>query len=161
MIAGFLAHGTMASTLARVAAGPSRVTKTKGNRFMTTGTERICTTCGSQFVVPAPEAKFRLDRGLEAPAQCPSCRGASRASRNIDLLALYERADSLSLNNGGSTNGRSSGEGRSRAPRRGGVTQQRYATVCAACGSDTTVPFVPRGDRPVYCRDCFNARKGL
>ncbi|MDQ3541349.1 MAG: hypothetical protein M3440_11720 [Chloroflexota bacterium] len=22
------------------------------------------------------------------------------------------------------------------------------------------VPFVPRGDRPVYCRECFNARKG-
>ncbi|MDQ3442260.1 MAG: hypothetical protein M3490_01415 [Chloroflexota bacterium] len=37
---------------------------------------------------------------------------------------------------------------------------QRYNTVCAACGSEAQVPFVPRGDRPVYCRDCFNARKG-
>ncbi len=128
---------------------------------MTTGTERICTTCGGQFVVPAAEARFRMDRGLEAPVQCTSCRGASRASRNIDLLALYERADSLSLHEGGSTNARSATEGRSRGPRRAGVTQQRYATVCAACGSDTTVPFVPRGDRPVFCRDCFNARKGV
>ena len=127
---------------------------------MTTGMENICTSCGSQFVVPAAEAKFRIDRGLETPAQCPACRGASRASRNIDLLALYERADSLSPQDGRSTNARSGGDGRSRGPRRGGVTQQRYSTVCAACGSDTTVPFVPRGDRPVYCRDCFNARKG-
>jgi hypothetical protein len=22
------------------------------------------------------------------------------------------------------------------------------------------VPFEPRGDRPVYCRDCYNAQKG-
>ncbi len=127
---------------------------------MTLGGERICTTCDGQFVVPGPEARFRVDRGLEAPAQCPACRGASRAARNIDLVALYERADALLPYESGSTNGRSSGEGRSRGPRRGGVIQQRYATVCAACGSDTQVPFVPRGDRPVYCRDCFNARKG-
>ncbi len=127
---------------------------------MMSGTERICTACGCEFVIPDAEARFRTDRGLEAPAQCPSCRGASRASRNIDLLALYERADALSPHDGRAAQIRS-GEGRSRGPRRTGVTQQRYATVCAACGNDTTVPFVPRGDRPVYCRDCFNARKGL
>jgi hypothetical protein len=22
------------------------------------------------------------------------------------------------------------------------------------------VPFEPRGDRPVYCRDCYSSRKG-
>jgi CxxC-x17-CxxC domain-containing protein len=22
------------------------------------------------------------------------------------------------------------------------------------------VPFVPAGDRPVYCRSCYNARRG-
>lgn len=27
--------------------------------------------------------------------------------------------------------------------------------VCASCGREATVPFVPRTDRPVYCRDCF------
>jgi len=27
--------------------------------------------------------------------------------------------------------------------------------VCADCGISTEVPFVPRTDRPVYCRDCF------
>ncbi|OGH19169.1 MAG: zinc-binding protein [Candidatus Levybacteria bacterium RIFCSPHIGHO2_12_FULL_38_12] len=30
--------------------------------------------------------------------------------------------------------------------------------TCAECGRKDTVPFVPRGDRPVLCRDCF--RKG-
>lgn len=31
--------------------------------------------------------------------------------------------------------------------------------VCAECGKNCEVPFKPTGDRPVYCRDCFSARK--
>lgn len=32
-----------------------------------------------------------------------------------------------------------------------------FEAVCAECGVTTTVPFHPRGDRPVYCRTCFAA----
>jgi CxxC-x17-CxxC domain-containing protein len=28
-------------------------------------------------------------------------------------------------------------------------------STCAQCGKQTEVPFQPRGDKPVYCRDCF------
>ena len=28
--------------------------------------------------------------------------------------------------------------------------------ICANCGKETEVPFVPRGDKPVYCSDCYN-----
>lgn len=28
-------------------------------------------------------------------------------------------------------------------------------TVCAQCGSETSVPFTPRQGRPVLCRSCF------
>ncbi len=42
---------------------------------------------------------------------------------------------------------------------RGGGERREFEVVCAECGMTTTVPFEPRGDRPVYCRDCFNARK--
>ena len=31
--------------------------------------------------------------------------------------------------------------------------------VCAECGKETEVPFEPKNDRPVYCRDCFSKRK--
>ena len=41
----------------------------------------------------------------------------------------------------------------------GGGERRMFATVCAACGQETTVPFEPTGDRPVYCRDCFQARR--
>lgn len=36
---------------------------------------------------------------------------------------------------------------------------QGTAVTCSGCGKQTTVPFEPRGDRPVYCQDCYNARK--
>ncbi len=31
--------------------------------------------------------------------------------------------------------------------------------TCAECGTLTTVPFKPTKDRPVYCRDCFQAKR--
>ncbi len=30
-----------------------------------------------------------------------------------------------------------------------------YDAVCSNCGRPCKVPFEPRGDRPVYCSDCF------
>ena len=36
-----------------------------------------------------------------------------------------------------------------------GSPRQMHAVVCADCGKDTEVPFEPRGDRPVYCSDCY------
>jgi CxxC-x17-CxxC domain-containing protein len=33
-----------------------------------------------------------------------------------------------------------------------------YEAVCAACGQETTLPFRPRGDRPVYCRTCYTTQ---
>ncbi len=37
--------------------------------------------------------------------------------------------------------------------------RQMYQVVCDACGKETLVPFQPRGDRPVYCSDCFQQRR--
>ncbi|MHB8172073.1 MAG: zinc-ribbon domain containing protein [Thermincolia bacterium] len=34
--------------------------------------------------------------------------------------------------------------------------KEMHPAVCASCGIETQVPFAPRGDRPVYCRDCFS-----
>ena len=36
-----------------------------------------------------------------------------------------------------------------------GSRRQMYPAVCAECGKETEVPFEPRGDRPVYCSDCY------
>jgi CxxC-x17-CxxC domain-containing protein len=33
--------------------------------------------------------------------------------------------------------------------------RQMYTVTCAECGKEAKVPFQPRGDKPVYCSDCF------
>ncbi|MBI4095830.1 MAG: DNA-directed RNA polymerase [DPANN group archaeon] len=41
----------------------------------------------------------------------------------------------------------------------GGGPREMHPAKCSDCGADCEVPFVPSGDRPVYCRDCFQKRK--
>ena len=36
---------------------------------------------------------------------------------------------------------------------------EQHEAICASCGRNTTVPFIPREDRPVYCSDCFQAQR--
>ncbi|MEK7533782.1 MAG: zinc-ribbon domain containing protein [Patescibacteria group bacterium] len=43
---------------------------------------------------------------------------------------------------------------------RGGQQRQSFEITCSNCGKKDTVPFQPRGDRPVYCRDCFRKQRG-
>ena len=40
-----------------------------------------------------------------------------------------------------------------------GGERQMYEVICDGCGCTTQVPFQPRGDRPVYCRECFEAQR--
>ena len=50
-----------------------------------------------------------------------------------------------------------------RTEQRGGTYQdaprEMYPIVCADCGTDAMVPFRPRGDKPVYCSDCFSRQR--
>ena len=39
--------------------------------------------------------------------------------------------------------------GGERAPR------EMHSIVCAECGKEDQVPFLPRNDKPVYCSECF------
>lgn len=117
-----------------------------------TNVERICIECNDAFVYTIAEQRFRNEQGMTEPTRCPDCRADRRAQRNADLL------------NGDGTS--HSGEHRDRNRRRQGRgtghsnPQDRHPAICADCGESTMVPFIPRGDRPVYCRNCFNARRG-
>jgi CxxC-x17-CxxC domain-containing protein len=37
-------------------------------------------------------------------------------------------------------------------------TRVEEHVICSGCGIDTTVPFKPRGTRPVFCSVCFAKR---
>ena len=89
-----------------------------------------CVECNQSFVFTADDQQYHAEKGYtNEPKRCPSCRQARRSN---------------SGSGGGMGGGFRSG------PR------EMHPAVCAQCGKDTEVPFLPRGDRPVYCSDCFS-----
>jgi CxxC-x17-CxxC domain-containing protein len=88
-----------------------------------------CIDCGSAFTFTVGEQQFYQMKGLmNEPKRCPSCRSAAKIARQ---------------------NGSYPGGGfRSR--------REMHDVICAECGVETQVPFLPRNDRPVYCSDCFD-----
>jgi CxxC-x17-CxxC domain-containing protein len=94
-----------------------------------------CRDCGREFAFTASEQEFFAQRGFtNEPGRCSECRAARKAST-------------------GGSSSRSGGGGYGRAER------QMFPAVCAQCGKQTQVPFEPRSDRPVYCSDCFEAKR--
>lgn len=117
-------------------------------------TEIICQQCDNSFDYPEAEQEFRQLHGISHPQLCPTCRQRDRNRRNGDLVSLYMRTDSFDPFLLGENSQAGGGHKSMRE------TRTMHNATCAACGSATKVPFVPRGDRPVYCKDCFNARNG-
>lgn len=37
--------------------------------------------------------------------------------------------------------------------------RKMHKAVCAECNAECEVPFVPRPDRPVYCKSCYSGRR--
>ena len=57
---------------------------------------------------------------------------------------------------GGRFGGRSGGNDRgSRFGNRDDRPREMHDAKCGDCGNDCQVPFRPKEDRPVYCRECF------
>jgi CxxC-x17-CxxC domain-containing protein len=42
-----------------------------------------------------------------------------------------------------------------RGPSTPGPRREMFTVTCSECGKTAEVPFEPRGDRPVYCSDCY------
>ena len=93
-----------------------------------------CVECGTSFTFTADDQQYHADKGYtNEPKRCPSCRQLRRAER-----------------------GRGGGMGDAFG---GGMSREMHPAVCAQCGKDTEVPFRPRGDRPVYCSECYNQQR--
>jgi len=57
-------------------------------------------------------------------------------------------------NRGGDRGSRGGFGGRDRKP------LELHDVVCDKCGKETQVPFKPTGDKPVFCRDCYDKQGG-
>jgi CxxC-x17-CxxC domain-containing protein len=92
-----------------------------------------CADCARPFTFTSGEQEFFAQKGFtNKPNACPDCRAARKAAGG----------------RGGSAAG-----GGARAPR------EMFSARCSQCGGEARVPFQPSGDKPVYCRDCFQTRQ--
>ena len=108
-----------------------------------------CRDCGQQFAFTAGEQEFYQSRGLtNEPGRCPDCR---RARRSGGGGGGGGGGYAYSSSSDGMTGGQGGGGGYDR-PRR-----EMFPATCSQCGKETQVPFQPRGDKPVYCSDCFES----
>ena len=96
---------------------------------MTGDMQLTCSDCGQEFTFSSDDQAFFQERGYSTPKRCKSCRQAKKNDQGGGGGA-YRRSE-----------------------------PQSTTVTCSGCGKQTTVPFEPRGDRPVYCQDCYSARK--
>jgi CxxC-x17-CxxC domain-containing protein len=116
-----------------------------------------CRDCGQEFVFTAGEQAFYQERGFSEPQRCPSCRSRRKAERSSGGYDSGGYGGGGSYSSGGYGGGGGGygggGGGYSSGPR------QMYPAVCSNCGKETEVPFQPRSDKPVFCRECFAERR--
>jgi len=114
-----------------------------------------CRDCSNEFTFTSGEQQFYAERGLtNQPGRCPDCREAAKGSRGGGRS--YGGGGGYS---GGGGGGRSYGGNGGGYGSRDSGTREMFNVTCADCGKETQVPFSPRGDRPVYCSDCFQNHK--
>jgi CxxC-x17-CxxC domain-containing protein len=108
-----------------------------------------CRDCGQGFVFTSGEQEFHAQKGFNnEPSRCQDCRAARKAERG-DTSGGYS---SGGYGSGGySSGGGGGGYGRQE--------RQMYSATCSTCGQEARVPFQPRGDKPVYCSNCFTPRQ--
>ena len=97
-----------------------------------------CADCGAEFIFSADDQAYHQEKGFtNEPKRCVSCRAAKRSERN----------------GGGYSSGGGYGGGGY------GGQREMFSVTCSQCGKEAQVPFQPRGDKPVYCSDCFRSQR--
>ena len=136
-----------------------------------------CSDCGAQFAFTANEQAFYADRGFtNEPKRCPACRQSRKSQRGGSDFggassygsggggSSYSSGYSAGGNGGNGGGGYSGGGGGGGGGYGGGSggagrSREMHVVTCSSCGGEARVPFVPRGDRPVYCSDCFSQQR--
>ena len=109
-----------------------------GRRVSYTDRTLTCADCGTNFTFRADDQSYHAQKGFtNEPKRCPTCRAAKREQRGES-----------SYGGGYSTGGGYGGQ------------RELFSATCASCGKEARVPFQPRGDKPVYCSDCFRSQQG-
>ena len=102
-----------------------------------------CLDCQQDFAFSVQEQEFFAEKGFSSPKRCRPCRAKRRERRK-------QREE-------GSSASKSARKPWERKPRerRARKPRERHDVICVVCGIETQVPFKPREDQALYCRDCY------
>ena len=90
-----------------------------------------CVDCGEDILFTNGEQEFYREHGLShAPTRCKRCRETRKSHRSA-----------------------------APASQSSGLAREMHKAVCAECGTETLIPFLPSSGRPVFCRDCYQSRR--
>jgi CxxC-x17-CxxC domain-containing protein len=90
-----------------------------------------CIDCAVDFIFTSGEQEFFRDKQFKnPPKRCKACK--------MKRVAILGAAP----------------------PSRPNLSRTETRAVCSHCRKETTVPFRPVQGRPVFCRECFQERRG-
>src|SRR5438309_158752 len=105
-----------------------------------------CVDCGAQFTFSARDQAFYQERGYQAPRRCKTCRD-KRKSGALPVGGIRQPASAGTFDH-------------MNAAAAGAPAREQFKVQCSGCGVETTVPFKPDPNRPVFCRTCYlNSKK--
>ncbi len=102
-----------------------------------------CGDCGNECQIPF---KPKEDR----PVYCSECFQKHKPERRGGGSRFGRGGSRYGRNDRGSRFGRGSRDDRPR---------EMFTATCGDCGNECQIPFKPKEDRPVYCKECFQQHK--
>ena len=99
----------------------------------TDSTTQVCIEpdCSKKFTINSGEMDFYVQRGIELPKRCKTCRTA-RKNGKVATAPIPEPE-----------------------------IEKAVEITCDNCGSESTVPFRPIPNKPVYCKLCWEGIKNV
>lgn len=93
-----------------------------------------CIDCGAQFTFTAGEQLFFYDKQFKnQPKRCKSCK-----AKRLSVFGAPPSARDTHQH-----------------------SRVETRATCSQCGKETTVPFRPTQNRPIFCRECFVQRRSV
>ena len=133
-----------------------------------TGQDKLvtCVDCGAQFTFTARDQAFYQERGYQAPRRCKTCRD-KRKSGALPTGGVRPQSGGNAIpsrgghgGNGGNDWGGNHASNDNVGNSSGAPAREQFKVQCSGCGVETTVPFKPDPNRPVFCRTCYlNSKK--
>ena len=100
------------------------------------GDDLTCIMCNEVFVLQEGEQNFYIQRGLDVPKRCHTCRAERKTQ--VDRGVPKEITQSVSS-----------------------PIVETHEVECHHCGRQTVVPFAPRQGSSVYCRVCWEGIRNV